>query len=116
MTDKRPEGINIIGIGMDGEGMQPDLLDETLSSWNESRGRRPRVVYIVPYCLLKKPLIVELDRIQLEQVCPSSDARHFMQFSKNMTSSSSRTIHTVDYLTFNTYTRFSSDGALHDRG
>jgi aromatic amino acid aminotransferase I / 2-aminoadipate transaminase len=36
---------------MDGEGMRPDLLDEKLSSWNDSEGRKPRVAYIVPYVL-----------------------------------------------------------------
>jgi|SRR5271156_1134193 len=46
----RPQGINVVGIGMDGEGMRPDSLDERLSSWNEKKeGRKPRVAYIVPY-------------------------------------------------------------------
>ena len=46
----RPQGINVVGIAMDGEGMRPDSLDERLSSWNEKRdGPKPRVAYIVPY-------------------------------------------------------------------
>ena len=34
---------------MDGLGMRADLLEQKLSSWNESKGRKPRVAYIVPY-------------------------------------------------------------------
>lgn len=45
----RPQGINIVGVGMDGLGMRADLLEQKLSSWNESKGRKPRVAYIVPY-------------------------------------------------------------------
>jgi DNA-binding transcriptional MocR family regulator len=45
----RPQGINIVWIGMDGLGMRADLLDKKLSSWNESDGLKPRVAYIVPY-------------------------------------------------------------------
>jgi hypothetical protein len=48
-THDRPQGINIVGIPMDGQGMRADLLDERLSHWNDSEGRKPRVAYIVPY-------------------------------------------------------------------
>ena len=48
-TNGRPQGINIVGIGMDGQGMRADLLDDRLSSWKESEGRKPKVAYIVPY-------------------------------------------------------------------
>ena len=48
LTDGRPQGINIVGIGMDGQGMRADLLDRRLSSWNESEGKKPKVAYIVP--------------------------------------------------------------------
>ena len=47
--DERPQGINIVGIGMDGQGIRADLLDKRLSSWNESEGKKPKVAYIVPY-------------------------------------------------------------------
>ena len=48
----RPQGINIVGIAMDGEGMKPDKLDERLLEWDElKQGRKPRVAYLVPYSL-----------------------------------------------------------------
>ena len=48
-TYGRPQGIHIVGIGLDGEGMQPDLLDEKLSSWNKSERPKPKVALIIPY-------------------------------------------------------------------
>ena len=45
----RPQGLNIVGIGMDSEGMRADLLDERLSNWSKTEGPKPRVAYIVPY-------------------------------------------------------------------
>jgi aromatic amino acid aminotransferase I / 2-aminoadipate transaminase len=51
-TKGRPQGINIVGIGMDGQGMRADLLDDRLSSWKESEGRKPKVAYIVPYACM----------------------------------------------------------------
>lgn len=51
VTHDRPQGINIVGIGMDGEGMRADLLDKRLSGWDESAGRKPRVAYVVPYLM-----------------------------------------------------------------
>jgi len=45
----RPQGIKIVGIGMDGQGMRADLLDQRLSNWNGKEGRKPKVAYIVPY-------------------------------------------------------------------
>jgi aromatic amino acid aminotransferase I / 2-aminoadipate transaminase len=47
----RPQGLNIVGIAMDSEGMRPDILDERLSNWNGTQGPKPRVAYIVPYLL-----------------------------------------------------------------
>jgi aromatic amino acid aminotransferase I / 2-aminoadipate transaminase len=50
-SNARPQGIKIVGIGMDGQGMRPDLLDQRLSNWDEKEGKKPRVAYIVPYSL-----------------------------------------------------------------
>lgn len=82
----RPQGLNIVGIGMDGQGMRADLLDEKLSNWSSSDGPRPRVAYIVPYdpSLLKLTLV--LDRIRQGQVCFSNDEKSYTPSSKNTTS------------------------------
>jgi aromatic amino acid aminotransferase I / 2-aminoadipate transaminase len=50
-SNDRPQGIKIVGIGMDGQGMRPDLLDQRLSNWDEKEGKKPQVAYIVPYSL-----------------------------------------------------------------
>jgi hypothetical protein len=49
LTEDRPQGLNIVAIEMDGHGMRPDRLDERLSSWTNSDGRKPKVAYVVPY-------------------------------------------------------------------
>lgn len=45
-----PLGINFLSIGMDDEGLIPEELDESLSTWDESeRGvRKPFLLYMVP--------------------------------------------------------------------
>ena len=43
---------------MDGEGMRPDLLDEKLSSWKPSQGRKPKVAYIVPYIYISSQILI----------------------------------------------------------
>ncbi|KAI0515298.1 aromatic amino acid aminotransferase-like protein [Xylaria bambusicola] len=45
-----PLGIKIVGVRVDEQGLLPDSLDETLSSWDEiARGaRKPTVLYTVP--------------------------------------------------------------------
>jgi DNA-binding transcriptional MocR family regulator len=48
-TYGRPQGINIVGIPMDGQGMRADLLDKRLSHWGDSEEKKPRVAYIVPF-------------------------------------------------------------------
>lgn len=44
----KPMGINLLGIGMDEEGLLPELLEQQLSNWDEARGRKPSVLYIIP--------------------------------------------------------------------
>lgn len=46
----RPQGINIVGVKMDAQGLLPDDMDRILSSWNvETRGsRKPHILYTVP--------------------------------------------------------------------
>jgi aromatic amino acid aminotransferase I len=46
-----PMGIKIVGIEMDEQGMTATGLENVLSSWDEldRGGRKPRVVYLVPY-------------------------------------------------------------------
>jgi hypothetical protein len=79
----RPQGINIVGIGMDGLGMRADLLDKKLSSWNESDGLKPRVAYIVPYRSTVEQADIELDKIQVVQQCPSNDVKNYTPSSRN---------------------------------
>jgi hypothetical protein len=79
----RPQGLNIVGIGMDGLGMRADLLDKKLSSWNESDGRRPRVAYIVPYGSNVGKADVELDKIQVVRPCPWNDVKNYTPSSRN---------------------------------
>ena len=79
----RPQGINIVGIEMDGLGMRADLLDEKLSSWNESDGLKPRVAYIVPYRSTVRKADLELDKIQVVQPCPSNDVKNYTPSSRN---------------------------------
>ncbi|KAI1828082.1 putative L-kynurenine/alpha-aminoadipate aminotransferase [Xylaria intraflava] len=45
-----PMGINVVGVGMDDQGLLPEKLDEILSNWDEkARGaRKPTVLYAVP--------------------------------------------------------------------
>jgi aromatic amino acid aminotransferase I / 2-aminoadipate transaminase len=92
----RPQGLNIVGIGMDGEGMRADLLDERLSNWKESEGRKPTVAYIVPYCSSRWRLSLERDRIPRARVCLFREGRDCMQCFRNTTSSSLKTIHIVN--------------------
>lgn len=42
-----PLGCKSVVIGVDGEGAKPELLEEALGSWDETKGRRPHVMYIV---------------------------------------------------------------------
>lgn len=44
----KPMGINLLSIGMDEEGLLPEKLEHQLSSWDETRGRRPSVLYMIP--------------------------------------------------------------------
>ncbi|PWY71029.1 putative L-kynurenine/alpha-aminoadipate aminotransferase [Aspergillus heteromorphus CBS 117.55] len=45
-----PLGVKAFGVQMDGEGLLPESMDQTLSEWNEdARGaRKPHVLYTVP--------------------------------------------------------------------
>ncbi|KAK8219762.1 Aromatic/aminoadipate aminotransferase 1 [Zalaria obscura] len=44
----RPMGLNVVGVGMDGDGLLPSSLDEILSNWDESKGKKPFILYTVP--------------------------------------------------------------------
>ncbi|KAL3440656.1 pyridoxal phosphate-dependent transferase [Aspergillus insuetus] len=42
-------GVRVYGVEMDADGLRPDCLESTLSSWNtSSQGPRPRVLYTIP--------------------------------------------------------------------
>ena len=41
-------GLDMVGIKMDNKGMLPDDLDLTLKNWEDARGPKPSVIYIIP--------------------------------------------------------------------
>ncbi|RAK94529.1 aromatic aminotransferase Aro8 [Aspergillus costaricaensis CBS 115574] len=41
-------GVNVQGIEMDADGLRADALDEVLSSWDDARSSKPRVLYTIP--------------------------------------------------------------------
>jgi aromatic amino acid aminotransferase I / 2-aminoadipate transaminase len=44
----KPLGLHLIAVDMDDEGLSPQALDKTLTSWDFSSGAKPRVLYTVP--------------------------------------------------------------------
>ena len=44
----KPLGLRLIGIETDKVGLSPRVLDQLLSSWDYSKGLKPRVLYTVP--------------------------------------------------------------------
>lgn len=44
----RPQGVKPVAVKLDADGIVPDLLDEQLNSWDDSVGRRPKVLYTIP--------------------------------------------------------------------
>ena len=47
MSIMRRFGANIVGVGLDEEGMRPDALDETITRL-KGEGRRPKFIYTIP--------------------------------------------------------------------
>lgn len=41
-------GVKVQGIEMDEDGLRADALDEVLSSWDDARSSKPRVLYTIP--------------------------------------------------------------------
>ncbi|TFY78193.1 hypothetical protein EWM64_g5817 [Hericium alpestre] len=48
IASAQPYGVSVLPVSMDGEGMRPDDLRRVLAEWDESKGRRPHVMYTVP--------------------------------------------------------------------
>lgn len=48
----KTQGIECVGVAMDGEGVDPAALDEVMANWDEEKrgARRPRVILMVPTC------------------------------------------------------------------
>ena len=47
-----PRGLNVVPVKIDLEGMRPDGpggLEDVLANWDESRGKRPHLMYTVTY-------------------------------------------------------------------
>ncbi|KXJ93081.1 pyridoxal phosphate-dependent transferase [Microdochium bolleyi] len=50
LSQARPRGVNVVGVTMDDEGMLPygpGGLEDVLSNWDYSKGRRPHLMYSV---------------------------------------------------------------------
>ncbi|KZV68120.1 PLP-dependent transferase [Peniophora sp. CONT] len=48
LASAAPIHINVLPIALDGIGIRPDALREALANWDESKGRRPHIMYTVP--------------------------------------------------------------------
>ena len=44
----RAQGLNILGVEMDNDGLLPDDLDQKLRDWDISRGPKPFLLYTIP--------------------------------------------------------------------
>jgi aromatic amino acid aminotransferase I len=42
------QGLAILGIKMDEQGILPEAIDKKLSAWDEGRGRKPFLLYMIP--------------------------------------------------------------------
>ncbi|KAJ4256831.1 hypothetical protein NW762_008927 [Fusarium torreyae] len=47
-TAVRTQGLNVLGVEMDQDGLLPSDLDAKLEGWNEARGPKPFVLYMIP--------------------------------------------------------------------
>lgn len=49
LSTARPLGVDVVPVGMDGEGMSAVALRQILEGWDEVKdGRKPRLIYTVP--------------------------------------------------------------------
>lgn len=48
MNAYEPFEVNVVALKMDGQGVLPDYMEETLANWDDTKGKRPRVFYTVP--------------------------------------------------------------------
>lgn len=52
ISQAEPRGIQVVGVEMDGAGMAvegPGGLEDVLASWDDSKGKRPHLMYTVTY-------------------------------------------------------------------
>lgn len=52
LSQALPRGLNVVPVEMDGEGMMaegPGGLEDVLENWDESKGKRPHLIYTVTY-------------------------------------------------------------------
>lgn len=69
-----PMGCKAVPISMDASGLRADALEQNLSQWSESKGRRPRLLYVVP--VGSNPTGVTMNgerRKQIYEVCVRYD-------------------------------------------
>ncbi|TFY79839.1 hypothetical protein EWM64_g4169 [Hericium alpestre] len=48
LSAAKPYGIQVLPVGMDGEGLRADSLKDVLAAWDEGKGKRPHVLYTIP--------------------------------------------------------------------
>ncbi|KAF2484258.1 aromatic amino acid aminotransferase [Neohortaea acidophila] len=48
MEAARPLGLNLVGVEMDRDGLDPVALDKRLLQWDVASGPKPKVLYLVP--------------------------------------------------------------------
>lgn len=92
VTNVRPRGLNVVPVKIDLEGMRPDGpggLEDVLANWDESKGKRPHLVYTVTYVdfhLLSLQILTqatESAKIQPVEHSQFNAEKIFMQSSVN---------------------------------
>ncbi|KAI8619541.1 pyridoxal phosphate-dependent transferase [Chytriomyces sp. MP71] len=91
----RPIGCKFAEIPSDSDGLNPDALEATLSSWSETQGPRPRVLYSVPIggnptgcstTLARKKHIYEI-ACKYDILILEDDPYYYLQFADTRTPS-----------------------------
>ncbi|KAI9852482.1 MAG: hypothetical protein M1838_000576 [Thelocarpon superellum] len=104
----QPRGLQIVPVGMDGEGMRADGkggLEDVLSNWDEENGKRPHIMYTVT--LGQNPTSGTLSvgrRKDLYQICQKYDVviiedepYWYLQYPSAVTSEEARDAGTVHH-------------------
>lgn len=87
-------GIQVVPVKIDLEGMiptGPGSLEDVLENWDDSKGRRPHMMYTITYvfsclsyCYQYSPYKIALVRIPPAVLCLFQDAKNFTPSAVNM--------------------------------